>query len=131
MFPQDRSSSIKYDFIAIIFPHNFVSRASSLAFKEELPIDNTGGVVFGSTNEVGGKVLFSNGGIDLLIESLMVIKWLFSVGGDLDCEGVDWVAFDVVQIIGSTNWLTHSYEVFTKPESNQMLASSKTYLVSV
>ena len=67
---KDRSSSIKYDFIAIIFPHNFVSRASSLAFKEELPIDNARGVVFGSTNGVAGKDLVSDGGIDLLIESL-------------------------------------------------------------
>ena len=44
------------------------------AFKEELPIDNTRGVVFGSTIGVAGKDLLSDGGIDLLIESLMVKK---------------------------------------------------------
>ena len=59
---------MKYDFIAIICPHNFVSRASSLAFKEELPIDNTLGMMFGSTIGVADKDLFSDSGIDLLIE---------------------------------------------------------------
>ena len=86
---KDQSSSIKYDFIAIIFPHNFVSRASSLAFKEELSIDNTRGVVFGSTIGVADKDLFSDGGIDFLIESLMVIKLFSSAGGVWNCEGVD------------------------------------------
>ena len=59
---------MKYDFIAIIFPHNFVSRASNLAFKKELPIDNTLGMMLGSTIGVADKDLFSDGGIDLLIE---------------------------------------------------------------
>ena len=65
---KDRSSSIKHDFIAIIFQNHFVSRASSLTFKEKLPIDNTHGVMFGSTIGVTGKDLFSDGRIDLLIE---------------------------------------------------------------
>ena len=65
---------MKYDFISILLPHKFVSRASSLVFKEELPIDNICGVVFGSTIRVAGKDLFSDGGTDLLIKSLIVIK---------------------------------------------------------
>ena len=95
---KDRSSFWKYDFTAIIFLHNFVSRASSLAFKEELPIDNTHEVMFGSTVGVGVAVkdLLSDSGIDLLIESVTVIKWFSSVGGVLDCEEVDWGVFDVV-----------------------------------
>ena len=66
------------------------------AFKKELPIDNTSGVVFGSTIGVADKDLLSYGRIDLLIQSLMVIKWLSSAGGVLDCDRVDWDIFNVV-----------------------------------
>ena len=65
---KDRSASIKHDFIAIIFPHNFASGASSLSFKEELPIGKTPGVVFSPTIGVAGKDPFRDGGLDLLIE---------------------------------------------------------------
>ena len=91
-----RNSSIRYNFIAIIFPNNFVSRPSSFAFKEELPIGNTCEVVFGSTIEVAGKGRSSDGGIDLLLESLMAIKLFSSAGDILGCEWVDWGVFDVV-----------------------------------
>ena len=104
---KDQSSSIKYHFIAIIFQHNFVWRAWSLAFKEELPIDNIRGVVFGSTIGVAGKDLFSEGGMYLLIESIMVIKWSSSAGGVLDCQGVDWGVFDVI-LLASTGLQTLS-----------------------
>ena len=88
---KDRSSSIKCDFIAVIFPHNFVSRVSSLSFKEELPIEKTRGVVFGPAIGVADNDLFRDSGIDLLVESLMVIKWFSSAGGVLDCESVDYI----------------------------------------
>ena len=54
--------------------------------------------MFGSTIGVGVAVkdLLSDSGIDLLIESVTVIKWFSSVGGVLDCEEVDWGVFDVV-----------------------------------
>ena len=74
---KDQSSSIKNDFIAIIFPHNFVSRASSLSFKEELSTEKSHGIVFGSTIGVADKDLFSDNGIDFLIESLMARKMIF------------------------------------------------------
>ena len=73
----------------MIFPNNFVSRRLSFAFKEELPIGNTCEVVFGSTIEAAGKDRSSDGGIDLLLESLMAIKLFSSAGDVLDCEGVD------------------------------------------
>ena len=50
-------------------------------------------MVFGSIIGVAGKDLFSDGGIDLLIESLMGIKCFSSAGGALDWEEVDWVFF--------------------------------------
>ena len=54
--------------------------------------------MFGSTIGVGVAVkdLLSDSGIDLLIESLTVIKWFSSAGGVLHCEEVDWGVFDVV-----------------------------------
>ena len=56
-------------------------------------------MVFGSTIGVAGKDLFSDSGIGLLIESLMVIKWFSSAGGVLDHEGVDWGVFDAVLFV--------------------------------
>ena len=53
-------------------------------------------MVFGSTIEVAGKDLFSKGGVVLLIESLMVIKWFFSAGGIFDWQRVNWEVFSVV-----------------------------------
>ena len=51
---------------------------------------------FGSTNRVAGKDLLSNGETDLVIGSLMAMKWFSPAGGVLDCEGVDWGVFDLV-----------------------------------
>ena len=45
-------------------------------------------MVFGSTIGVASKDLSSDGEIDLLIESLMAIKWFLSAGGVLDCDVV-------------------------------------------
>ena len=53
-------------------------------------------MVFGSTIKVAGKDLFTKGGVVLLIESLMVIKWFFSAGGVFDWQRVNWEVFSVV-----------------------------------
>ena len=45
-FFNDQSSSVKYDFIVIIFSHSFGSRNWNLAFREEFPIVRTRGVLF-------------------------------------------------------------------------------------
>ena len=52
--------------------------------------------MFGSTIGVPGKDLFRDGGRDLLIKSLILIKWFSSAGVVLDCQEVDWGLFDVV-----------------------------------
>ena len=57
---KDQSSSIKYDLST-----------------EELSTEKSHGMVFGSTIGVADKDLFSDDGIDFLIESLMARKMIF------------------------------------------------------
>ena len=71
-FVNDRSSSLKYDFIAIISPYSFDSRDSNLAFREEFPVVRTRGVVFIPAIGVAGNDLFIDG-IGLLIISLTLV----------------------------------------------------------
>ena len=55
---------MKFDFIAIIFPHSFDSGDSSLAFSEKFPIVRAREVAFIPTMGVAGNDLFIDG-IDL------------------------------------------------------------------
>ena len=69
---KDRSSSVKYDFIAIISPYSFDSRDSNLAFREDFPVVRTRGGVFIPAIGVAGNDLFIDG-IGLLIISLILV----------------------------------------------------------
>ena len=60
---------MKYDLVAIIFPHNFYLRASGLAFREEFPIVRKRRVVFIQSLGVQRNDLCIDG-IDLLTMSL-------------------------------------------------------------
>ena len=63
---------MKYDFIAIIFPHSFDSRSSSLTFREEFPIVRTRGVVFILAIRVADNDQYIDG-IGFLIISLSLV----------------------------------------------------------
>ena len=71
-FFNDRSSSMKYDITAIIFPHSFDSRDSNLAFREEYTIVRIRGVAFIPAIRVAGNDLIIDG-IDLLMISLSLV----------------------------------------------------------
>ena len=72
-FSNDRSSSVKHDFIAIISSYSFDSRDSNLAFREEFPVVRTRGVVFIPAIGVAGNDLFIDG-IGLLTISLSLVS---------------------------------------------------------
>ena len=84
---------MKYDFIAIIFPHSFDSTDLSLAFWKEFPIVRT---VFIPAIGVAGNGLFVDM-IGLLLTSLS-LTWFYAINVIADCEGVEWGAFDVIAV---------------------------------
>ena len=82
------SSSIKYNFIAIIFPHSFHSIDSNLAFREEIPIVKTQDVVFIPAIGVAGNDLFiyEIGFINNIL-SLAPLTLFSGIGDITDCGG--------------------------------------------
>ena len=70
---KDGSSSIKYDFIAVVSSHSFDSGDSNLVFREEFPIVSTRGVVFIPAIGVAKNDLVIDG-IGLLIISLLLVS---------------------------------------------------------
>lgn len=98
----DRSSSRKYGFIAIILSHDLRSNWG-LAFIVELLIETRRDVVFTPTIVVAGSDLFVGGGINLLMKSLTLLSLIRfpGIGNVSTYEGLGWGVFDVVAILTS------------------------------
>ena len=97
------SSTMKYNFVAITLRHVVGSNCSSLAFIVELLIERRQGVVFITVIGVAGSDLIIDGGINLLMKSLILISLtLFPGMVDVSTyEGVGSGVFDVVAILTS------------------------------
>ena len=90
---------MKYYVIGIIFPYNFDSRNSKLAFREEFPIVRTRWAVFIPAIAARSNDLFMDG-MSLLIISLsrVSLTWFSTISDIKHCEGEKWGAFDIMAV---------------------------------